>query len=48
MELKTEGENNSLGMIMVIDRSGSMDGGAYGVSKMEMAKEYTSPIFCFI
>lgn len=39
MELKTEGENNSLGMIMVIDRSGSMDGGNYGVSKMEMAKE---------
>lgn len=39
MELKTEGENNSLGMIMVIDRSGSMDGGQYGVSKIEMAKE---------
>ena len=39
MELKTEGENNSLGMIMVIDRSGSMDGGQYGASKIEMAKE---------
>ncbi len=39
MELKTEGENNSLGMIMVIDRSGSMEGGNYGASKIEMAKE---------
>ncbi len=39
MELKTEGENNSLGMVMVIDRSGSMDGGSYGISKIEMAKE---------
>lgn len=39
MELKTEGENNSLGMVLVIDRSGSMDGGNYGISKMEMAKE---------
>lgn len=39
MELKTEGENNSLGMVMVIDRSGSMEGGSYGISKIEMAKE---------
>lgn len=39
MQLRTEGENNSLGMIMVVDRSGSMDGGEYGVSKIEMAKE---------
>lgn len=39
MQLHTEGESNSLGMIMVVDRSGSMDMGQYGVSKLEMAKE---------
>ena len=39
MELKSEGENPSLGMVIVIDRSGSMTGGEYGISKMEMAKE---------
>lgn len=39
MELKTEGEEPDLAMIMVIDRSGSMSGGAYGITQLEMAKE---------
>ena len=39
MSIKTEGEKPDLGMVMVIDRSGSMTDSAYGVSRMEMAKE---------
>ena len=39
MELKTEGEDPDLAMVMVIDRSGSMSGGSYGVTQLEMAKE---------
>lgn len=39
MELKTEGETPDLAMIMIIDRSGSMSAGAYGVTQLEMAKE---------
>lgn len=39
MELKTEGEKSDLGMVMIIDRSGSMTDAQYGVSRMEMAKE---------
>lgn len=39
MELETEGEKPDLGMIMVIDHSGSMSDSSYGVSRMEMAKE---------
>ena len=39
MDVKTDGENPSLCMIMVIDQSGSMSDGRYGISKMEMAKE---------
>ncbi|WMI80650.1 VWA domain-containing protein [Anaerotignum sp. MB30-C6] len=39
MELKTEGEEPDLAMIMVIDRSGSMTAGGYGVTQLEMAKE---------
>lgn len=39
MNLRSEGEDPSLGMIMVIDRSGSMEGSQYGVSKLELAKE---------
>lgn len=39
MELKTEGEDPDLAMVMVIDRSGSMTAGAYGVTQLEMAKE---------
>lgn len=39
MELKTEGETPDLGMALVIDHSGSMSDGGYGVTRMEMAKE---------
>ena len=39
MELETEGEKPDLGMVMVIDRSGSMTDSQYGLSRMEMAKE---------
>ncbi len=39
MELKTEGETPDLGMALVIDHSGSMSDGNYGVTRMEMAKE---------
>ncbi|KXL51908.1 von Willebrand factor type A domain protein [Anaerotignum neopropionicum] len=39
MELKTEGEEPDLAMIMVIDRSGSMSAGQYGITQLEMAKE---------
>lgn len=39
MELKTEGETPDLSMALVIDHSGSMSGGNYGVTQMEMAKE---------
>ncbi|MDD4843622.1 MAG: VWA domain-containing protein, partial [Anaerotignum sp.] len=39
MELKTEGEEPDLAMIMIIDRSGSMSSGEYGVTQLEMAKE---------
>lgn len=39
MDLKTEGQNSDLTMIMVIDRSGSMMDGNYGVSRIDMAKE---------
>ncbi len=38
-DLKTKSEDPSLGMIMVIDRSGSMATANYGVSVMEIAKE---------
>lgn len=39
MELKTEGEEPDLAMVMVIDRSGSMASGQYGITQLEMAKE---------
>lgn len=39
MELKTEGEEHDLALVMVIDRSGSMSSGTYNVSLMEIAKE---------
>ncbi|WP_313526217.1 VWA domain-containing protein [Anaerotignum sp.] len=39
MELKTEGEEPDLAMVMVIDRSGSMTSGEYGITQLEMAKE---------
>lgn len=39
MDVKDEQEKPSLGMVLVIDKSGSMSAGKYGVSKMELAKE---------
>ena len=39
MQLKTEGENPDIGMVFVIDHSGSMSDANYGISRMEMAKE---------
>ena len=39
MDLKTEGQEPDLTMIMVIDRSGSMVSTTYGVSRIDMAKE---------
>ncbi len=39
MELKDKDKLPNLGMIIVIDRSGSMGMGQYGVSKLELAKE---------
>ncbi len=39
MELETEAEEANLGMVFVIDHSGSMASGNYGVSSMDMAKE---------
>ena len=39
MDLKTEGQEPDLTMIMVIGRSGSMMDGNYGVTRIDMAKE---------
>ncbi len=39
MDVKDEQEKPSLGLVLVIDKSGSMSAGKYGVSKMELAKE---------
>lgn len=39
MELETQQEEGDLTMIMVIDRSGSMSEGQYGITRIEMAKE---------
>lgn len=39
MEIKDKKELPDLGMVVVIDRSGSMTVGKYGVSKLELAKE---------
>lgn len=39
MELKTQGEENNMAMVMVVDTSGSMESGAYQVSPIGMAKE---------
>lgn len=39
MELKDESELPNQGMIIVLDRSGSMGSGKYGISKLELAKE---------
>lgn len=39
MEMKVEGEVPNLGLMLVIDKSGSMDAGQNGINKMEIAKE---------
>ncbi|AEV67175.1 VWA domain-containing protein [Acetivibrio clariflavus] len=39
MDIKTKEEDPNLGLVMVIDKSGSMADGQYGVSKVELAKE---------
>ncbi len=39
MDLNTEGQEADLSMIMVIDHSGSMSDGRYGVTRVDMAKE---------
>lgn len=39
MQLKTDGEMPNLGMVLVIDRSGSMSSNDYGLPRIEMAKE---------
>lgn len=39
MDIRTKEENPDLGLILVIDKSGSMSGGQYGVTKLELARE---------
>ncbi|OLS03274.1 VWA domain-containing protein [Tissierella creatinophila] len=39
MEMKVKGEVPSLGLVLVIDKSGSMEGGQGGSSKIEVAKD---------
>lgn len=39
MDIKTKEEDPNLGLVLVIDKSGSMAEGQYGVSKVELAKE---------
>lgn len=39
MEMKIKGEVPNLGLVLVIDKSGSMEGGELGTSKIEIAKE---------
>jgi len=39
MDIKTKEEDPNLGLVLVIDKSGSMADGQYGVSKVELAKE---------
>ena len=39
MDLKDTKDLPNLGMVIVLDRSGSMTDGRYGISKMELAKE---------
>ncbi|HZK34519.1 MAG TPA: VWA domain-containing protein, partial [Bacillota bacterium] len=39
MELENKGETPDLALLLVIDKSGSMSGGQYGASKMDLAKE---------
>lgn len=39
MTIEPKEETPNLGLVLVIDKSGSMTGGQYGVSKLELAKE---------
>jgi len=39
MDIRGKGEVPSVGLAVVIDKSGSMDGDNYGIPKMELAKE---------
>ncbi|HHW49001.1 MAG TPA: VWA domain-containing protein [Clostridiaceae bacterium] len=39
MDIKPKEEDPNLALILVIDKSGSMSGGDFGISKMELAKE---------
>ncbi|HOJ11633.1 MAG TPA: VWA domain-containing protein [Clostridiales bacterium] len=39
MDITPKEESPNLGLVLVIDKSGSMTGGQYGVSKVELAKE---------
>ena len=39
MEMKIDGKVPNLALMLIIDKSGSMGSGQYGVSKIELAKE---------
>lgn len=39
MDIRPKEENPDLGLLLVIDKSGSMSSGEYGISKLELAKE---------
>jgi len=39
MDISRKEENPNLGLVLVIDKSGSMSDGEYGISKLELAKE---------
>ena len=39
MDIRPKEENPDLGLLLVIDKSGSMTGGNYGITKLELAKE---------
>lgn len=39
MDIKPKEEHPNLGLLLVIDKSGSMSSGQYGISKIELAKE---------
>ena len=39
MDIRPKEENPNLGLLLVIDKSGSMSTGQYGISKVELAKE---------
>lgn len=39
MDIRQKEENPNLGLVLVIDKSGSMESGKYGISKIDLAKE---------